>query len=345
MGCESCLVLDDTGRILWARSPELELPNASTTKMVTALVAARADDGGLVRISRSAAATGGGGPQLRAGARFTVPQLLGALLMASSNDAAVALAEHVGGSEAGFVEMMNDAARRLGASGTNFVNAHGLDAPGHYSTARDLALFGQALLDTPVLAEIVRRRAIVVPTQDGRQRFENTNLLLDRYPGGIGIKTGYTLGAGNVLVGAAEREGRTLVSVVMQSEDAFADTETLLDLGWRKLARQVLLRAGARIASVVFDPGGATTAVAAREVRGPSLRSDVTVSFEVSEVLSAPEAGQRVGVITVTENGATVASVPAVADRAVESDDGDSLASRVLGTILRFGSAVVPVHP
>jgi D-alanyl-D-alanine carboxypeptidase (penicillin-binding protein 5/6) len=335
-------LIDETGRVLWSRHPNLELANASTTKMVTALVAVEADDGEVVTISRQAASTGGGGPQLRAGDRFSVPQLLAALLMASSNDAAVALAEHVSGSEEAFVREMNLTARRLGATGTHFVNPHGLDAAGHYSTAHDLALFGRALLEEPLLAAIVRRRSLALPTEAGRERFENTNLLLEGYPGAIGIKTGYTIAAGNMLVGAARRDGRTLISVVMHSEDSFVDSERLLDYGWAKLRRRVLLPAGAEVAAIVFDPGGSTTAVASRDVVGSALQGEVTIAFESIETSTSPEEGGRVGTVNVSVAGDQIAAVPAIADRGVPPDPHRGLIVRILEWLLLVGSRVIP---
>jgi D-alanyl-D-alanine carboxypeptidase len=262
--------------------------------------------------------------------------------MASSNDAAVALAEHVSGSEEAFVDEMNLAARRLGATGTHFVNAHGLDTPGHYSTAHDLALFGREILSEPLLAAIVRRRSLTVPTVEGRERFENTNLLLQGYPGAIGIKTGYTIAAGNVLVGAARRDGRTLISVVMDSEDSFLDSERLLDYGWSKLRRRVLLPAGTEVATIVFDPGGATTVVASRDVKGSALRGEVATRFDLDEGVAAPGSGARVGTVSVSVAGSQIASVPAAATRTVPPDPHQGLVVRIIEWLLVIGSRVVP---
>jgi D-alanyl-D-alanine carboxypeptidase (penicillin-binding protein 5/6) len=315
--------------------------------MVVALVTQAADPEPMVLVSAEAAATGGGGPQLRAGDRLPVSKLLAALLMASSNDAAVALAEHVAGSSERFVAMMNRLARSLGATGTHFVNPHGLDEPGHHSTAHDLALFGEELLDTPALARIVARRSLKVATTEGVQRFENTNLLLETYPGAVGVKTGYTIAAGNVLVAAAERGGRRLVSVVMNSADAFRDSSTLLDRGWRLLRRGVLLARGDPVASVVFDPGGATTAVAGATVRGPNDPASVVVSFIGRPAgAPAPAPGERVGTVRVVDDkGRIVATVPALAEGRVDEATGDSPAARLLGDILALGAKLIPVAP
>ncbi|HZA19875.1 MAG TPA: serine hydrolase, partial [Actinomycetota bacterium] len=138
--CAACVVMDDTGRVLWARAASTARPSASTTKMVTALVVvSTTEPGDVVQVSATAASVGGGGLDLSPGDVFTVRDLLHALLVTSSNEAASALAEHVSGSQEAFVDRMNRRAGSLGASGTHFVNPHGLDAPGHVSTAKDLA--------------------------------------------------------------------------------------------------------------------------------------------------------------------------------------------------------------
>jgi D-alanyl-D-alanine carboxypeptidase (penicillin-binding protein 5/6) len=244
--CAACILVDDTGRVLFARAPDAERPNASTTKMVTALVTvARAGPDEVVGVSSRAASTGGGGLDLQAGDRYTVEALLYALLLSSSNDSAVALAEHVAGSEDAFVAAMNDFAQGLGARHTHFVNAHGLDTPGHYSSARDLARIAVALLRRPLLAEIVGASAAVIRAPAGSVEVENRNVLLESYTGAIGVKTGYTAGAGDTLVAAARRHHRLLVAVAMGSVSAAGDAAALLDYGWRRLARTLLIRASA----------------------------------------------------------------------------------------------------
>lgn len=345
MGCYACLVVDDHGQVLFARRADTPLPNASTTKMVTALVTVLSGAmGDTAVVSAGAAATGGGGPHLFPGERVPVDRLLEALLVASSNDAAEVLAEHVAGSEERFVDRMNHVAAGLGATDSNFANPHGLDAPGHHASARDLATFARALLATPSLARIVALRAVQVRTAGGQERFENTNLLLESYPGLLGVKTGYTLGAGNVLVAAAKRGGRRLISVAMRSADAFADTKRLLDYGWRRLRRGVLLRRGTPVASLVFDPGGATTAVSAATVRGLQDARSISVAFLPGRALETPvEAGALVGTVEVRSAGRVIERVPAVADRTVQRPESSFLAN-ALARILSFGAAVVPVN-
>lgn len=248
--CVACVVEDDTGRMLWGRAEHDPLPNASTTKIVTALVTVEEVDlDEEVVVSTGAAATGGGGLDLMPGDRYSVAALLHALLMTSSNDAATALAEHVAGSQEAFVAEMNETLDRLGGEDSTFVTPHGLDTPGHEASAADLAMAGAALLENPVLEHIVGRREAEITGSGGTQLLENTNLLLDRYPGAIGIKTGSTALAGEVLVGAAERGGETVVAVAMQSTASFDDVAELLDFGFARV------KARAQAADLPWGPG------------------------------------------------------------------------------------------
>jgi D-alanyl-D-alanine carboxypeptidase len=167
---------------------------------------------------------------LEPGDRLTVRDLLYGMLLPSGNDAAIALAEHVAGSLPAFVELMNQKAATLGLSDTSFANPHGLDDPGLYSSAHDMALLGLELLRDPLLARIVRTSEYQ-PAWD-KPPVTNLNLLLKIYPGAIGIKTGFTDTAGQTIVAAAERDGRTLVATVLHSEDLYVDAVELLEWGF-----------------------------------------------------------------------------------------------------------------
>lgn len=360
VGCESCLVLDATsGEVLFARNARVPLPNASTTKMMTALlVVEAAGPRELVHVSAEAAAVGGGGLDLSTGDVYTVRDLLYALLLDSSNEAAAALSIHVEGDTASFVAAMNRKARALGARDTRFTNPHGLDAAGHRSTARDLATIGLALLEQPQLARIVATPSRAIATPGGTEVVENRNALLEGYKGAIGVKTGQTLGAGEVLVAAARRDGRFILTVAMRSQDAAADSRQLLDYGFSRLraaaAEQrrreraaaaeegVVLAIDQHVGALVFDPGGATGVVAAAEVsaRG-ELRDDVSIVFTPSEELLLPlERGEEIGTVQVMSGDELLGTVPALADDAVEVED-PSWGTRALTGLLRTAAVVM----
>jgi len=222
----------ESGVTLLEHAADEELPMASVTKLMTALVVRRnVDLDDRVRISEEAAAVGEAEIGLVAGEVWSVRDLLAAVMVRSANDAAYALAEYAGGSIEGFAEMMNSMGVEMGLEHSHFMNPHGLDEDGHYTSARDLTVMAEAVLDDEVLAQLGRTGIIrFKPAPDGTDRIAvNTNKLLHRYPGVIGLKTGYTGKAGRVLVSATEIEGQTVIAVVMGSEDHFADTAAILD--------------------------------------------------------------------------------------------------------------------
>jgi D-alanyl-D-alanine carboxypeptidase (penicillin-binding protein 5/6) len=232
----SALLMDDsTGTLLWSQQPDARRAPASLTKMMTALVVRAGDSLSTVFVvTPLAAATPGSSMNVVAGQRLTVLQLLYGLLLPSGNDAAVVLAQGTAGSVPAFVAQMNARAQAMGLTGTHFVNPHGLDAAGHYSTALDLAMMGRAILQDPLLAQIVQTRRQIIRAPDGRVLFDlhNLNELLGTYPGADGIKTGTTNAAGENLVAADRQNGHQVLAVVLGSTDRYADARTLLNYGW-----------------------------------------------------------------------------------------------------------------
>jgi len=220
------------GAPLYGLNEHLRLAPASLTKIATALVAyERADlsetanvrvNSGLLHASTASTVMG-----LEPGMRLSLEDLLYGLLLVSGNDAAIAIADHVAGNTPAFVAMMNALAQTLGLRDTRFANPHGLDEAGHESSAHDMALLGRALLAQPELAAIVRTKRYQ-PAWDGPEVW-NGNELLDRYPGAIGVKIGYTERAGQTIVAAAQRDGRTVVVSLLSAWDRYADATALLD--------------------------------------------------------------------------------------------------------------------
>ncbi len=235
----SALLFDlDTGRVLWRRAPTLVLPIASLTKMMTALVVVdREPPDAQVRVTKEALAYRGSGVGvLPRGKRVKLETLLNGLLLPSGNDAAIALAQRVSGTVAGFVERMNARAAELGLQCSRFTSPDGFVDAGNHSCASDLAALARGVLDEPRLARIVRRRQAVLPfpIKGGRIYLYNNNPLLQRgYPGAIGVKTGYTDVAGRCLVAAAARGGRRLAVVLLHSPDPAGQAVKLLDRGFR----------------------------------------------------------------------------------------------------------------
>ena len=203
------------GRELWSRNPDLRLAPGSLTKMMTGLlVLERADPGQVATVSPEASRETGTRLGLETGDRMLVIDLLAAALLGSANDACHALADHVAGSEKKFVVLMNARAREMGLSRTRFANACGHDAPGLYSTARDLARLAETAMGNPVFAKIAGIVGGGVSTADGGKKYpiENKNELIGRYRGALGVKTGFTGSAGKCLVALAERGGNGFFS-------------------------------------------------------------------------------------------------------------------------------------
>jgi serine-type D-Ala-D-Ala carboxypeptidase (penicillin-binding protein 5/6) len=312
--CGACIVVDDKGRELFSRAADDHRSNASTTKMVTALIVENSvalDD--TVVVSSNAASIGRGGLDLLPGDSYSVEELLYALLLTSSNDSAVALAEHVSGSEEAFVTRMNRLVGSLGAGDTHFVTAHGLDAFDHYSSAHDLAVIGARLLKEPSLAAIVATPRVTIEGPRGPLDLENRNLLLEAYRGAIGIKTGFTAQAGNVLVAAARRSGRTLVAVAMGSADATADARVLLDYGWARLQRTIVVPKGRPIGALVWVSGGATGVITTEAIRGLVDPTNLEMRFEPTDLSDFVHAGDQVGRLIVTEGSKQIGSVATIA--------------------------------
>jgi D-alanyl-D-alanine carboxypeptidase len=227
----------DTGAVLWRRQPDRVLPIASLTKMMTALlVVDRAPPDARVRVTKEALAYKGSAVGvLPKGKRIKLETMLNGLLLPSGNDAAIALAQRISGTVAGFVAHMNARAGDLGLACTRFSSPDGFEDAGNHSCAIDLAEMARAVLDRPRLARIVARRRAVLPfpIKGGRiYLFNNNPLLRTGYPGTIGIKTGYTEAAGRCLVAAARRNGRRLGVVLLHSPDPGRQATQLLNRGF-----------------------------------------------------------------------------------------------------------------
>jgi len=237
---QTWLVYDETyDRVLAEHLADESRPMASTTKMMTALVALeRGDLDDLVTVSEEAAAVGEAEIGLVAGERLPLEALIASLLLQSANDAAMAIAEHIGGDVDAFVALMNEEAARLGLEETRFANPHGLDAAGHYSSARDLLTIARAGMAIPMFAELVGSRSFELPpAPEGAKRVaRSTNELVATYDGAFGVKTGYTDRAGLVLIAGADRAGRRVYAVVMGSEDHFADAARLMNYAFDEFA-------------------------------------------------------------------------------------------------------------
>ena len=231
---EAAVVMDlDTGQVLYGKGEHERRPPASLTKVMTGYLAGKQFQAQQwITVSETAASTGESSLNLKTGDVLTFDALLHGALMKSANDACVALAEYMAGTEKIFVQNMNLQACLLGCKDTNFCNSNGLPAEGHYSSAYDLALMTRAAMQNETFAAIVQKQQYMVHWQDGRQLLvRNTNRLLREYPGAIGVKTGTTNEAGQCLIAVAEKAGKRVIVVVLKSKNRFYDAVALLDYG------------------------------------------------------------------------------------------------------------------
>ncbi|MCC6442287.1 MAG: D-alanyl-D-alanine carboxypeptidase [Armatimonadetes bacterium] len=315
-----------TGQVLAEKNSRLRRPPASTTKIMTAIVALEnvgLDD--IVTVGKSAAETPYSSMNFKPGEKIKMRDLLYGMLLRSANDSCVAVAEHISGSVEKFVEMMNRRALELGCRDTRFVNPNGLHAPGHYTSAYDLALIARHAALIPEFNEFVRTQKKKIERSLNRQDIVVRNKcvrFLKHYKGADGIKTGYTRQAGHCFVGSATRGDWRLISVILKSPNIGVDTENLLDYGFQAFQPLWYARKGEPMQEVPVA-GGRTPLTALSERDGclavfrksrPRLKKEVRL-----EPVEAPvSAGQRVGTVRVSVNGRSVDEIALVADRSVE---------------------------
>ena len=263
---KSAILVDNlSGKVLYEKNADEKLAPASMTKLASMLMVMEAIDNGnlkfedKVTISEEAANMGGSQVFLQAGEVYTVYDLLKSVAIASGNDAVVALAEKIGGSQSGFIDMLNKRLKEIGATNTNFVNAHGLDAEGHYSTARDMSIIARELLKHPKILEFTSIYEEYLEKNDGsRIWLVNTNKLVRFYDGVDGLKTGFTGTAGYCLTATASKNNFRLISVVMgedTSENRSSDTVKMLNYGFNTFKINIIKTKGESLGKVRVERG------------------------------------------------------------------------------------------
>ncbi len=310
-----------TGEVLARDNDHERLPIASITKLMTVLVTlqhARLDD--VVTVSRRAAAVGESSIYLEKGEQLTVEELIEAALIQSANDAAVALAEHVGGSQAAFVRMMNEEAARLDLRDTHFANPDGLDAPGHYSSAHDVTKLARIAMKNPVIRGIVDERTASI---SGGRVLHTWNDLLASFPGLLGVKTGHTSEAGWSEVAAARAHGVTVYATLLGAptrESRNADLAELLSWGLDRY-RTIRLVSTERVYATAKAPYGRNPLLL---VSRRSVTRIVRVDRPLVERVTAPTVvslpvvkGQQLGEVQVYAGAKLIASSPLVASRSI----------------------------
>ena len=334
IGGKSALLMDvGTGTVLYEQNAHEKLAPASVTKVMTMLLIMEAIDSGkigwddTVTASEAAAAKGGSQVYLKVGETMTVTDMVKSIAVSSANDCACAMAEHIAGSEAGFVQLMNQRAKELGMNDTNFVNCTGLDddpaAKEHVTSAYDIAIMSRELMKNH--PDIQKFTTIWMDTvRNGAFGLANTNKLVRFYPGATGLKTGFTSGAGYCLSATAQRDGLGLIAVVMgceSSQQRFAACKQMLDYGFANFA-QVEPEVTGGTVPVRLGKKDSVKAVPAEPVQlliDKAQSNQVQVQTVLEESVSAPVSkGQRLGTLTVKVGEQVLLQVPMVAQEGVE---------------------------
>ena len=342
-----------TGTVLFEQNAQEPLPPASVTKVMTMLLIMEAIDGGTLKwedtVTASAAAAAKGGSQifLKEGETMSVSDMVKSIAVSSANDCACAMAEHLAGSEAAFVERMNQRAKELGMENTHFVNCTGLDdepnAAEHRTSAGDIALMSRELLTKH--PDIRQFTTIWMDTvRNGTFGLSNTNKLIRFYPGATGLKTGFTSSAGYCLSASAQREGMELIAVVMgskTSQERFTACKSLLDRGF---ASHCLITPEVSDGQVPVILGTCDTVTAVPN-RTPQLLIDksqqgtVTTETELKEEITAPVSkGQRLGTLTIKSGQQVLDQIPLIAQETVPKLTFGQLYLKILKTTAMGGS-------
>ncbi len=348
---KSAVLMDGaTGTVLYEKNSHEAMPPASVTKVMTMLLIYEAEEAGQfkwedsVQVSEHAAGMGGSQVFLEPGETQTAAAMTKCIAIASANDAAVAMAEFVAGSEEAFVERMNKKAEELGMKDTHFVNACGLDVDGHETSAYDIALMSRELMTRfPEIQEYTTtwQDTIIHKTRKGESEFglTNTNKLIKWYEGATGLKTGSTGKALYCLSGTAERNGLHLIGVVMAAPDfkvRFQETMKLLDYGFANYTAQKGLPAGQEMAEIPVTKGMADSVpVVVKEEISMLLKKDMSGDWETqTEVLPSMDApvaaGEKVGELVYLINGEEVGRTDLVTAEAVEKANINTMLQRML---------------
>ncbi|MDD2497998.1 MAG: D-alanyl-D-alanine carboxypeptidase [Desulfitobacteriaceae bacterium] len=323
------LIEAETGRVLFEKKSHEQLPIASTTKITTALITLEREKNlqKKVRVPADFINPGEAGIWLEPGERHTLEDLLYALLLRSANDAAAVIAAAVGGSEADFIQLMNDKVRELGLKDTHYVNPHGLHDEDHYSSAYDLAMITREALTYEEFRKVIMtdRHILPWPGHEYSRVVHNRNNLLDTFDGADGVKTGYTSQAGSCLVGSATRNGMQLIAVVLHSDGMYDDTAKLLEYGFKNYEAQQLISKGKVFGKVPVE-FGKTSEVRAVAARGLSTAMRKTERDQVEQRIDLPakvqapiEKGQNLGTVTVKIGTDTFMRVDLVAGESVKN--------------------------
>ena len=347
LNAKSAILIEmNSGKVLFEKDADVKMPPASITKVMTLLLVMEAieakkfDYNTEVTCSEHAASMGGSQIWLEVGEKMTVDELLRASAIGSANDATCALGELVSGSEEGFVSLMNERAKALSMTNTEFKNCSGLDADGHLTTARDIAIMSRELLKHN---DITKYTTVWMDSlRDGKTELVNTNKLVRFYDGATGLKTGTTSGAGCCLSASATRDGLSLIAVVLgcdTSNNRFQDAKKLLNYGFSNYGNAIIKINQDELPELPVSKGTTATLTLSSEESVSFLvtkgkEGDIQKSFDLPERMVAPvKAGETVGTITFSLDGKTIGQIPIIASNNIKKMTYLNAVSKVLSSL------------
>ena len=322
LSAKSAILIDaENGTVLYQKNAFVKLPMASTTKIMTALVAIESGDvDRLVKIDNRARGVEGSSIYLSEDEVMSMRDLIYALLLASANDVATAIAIEISDSIEDFADLMNKKAEELGLTSTHFVTPHGLHDDEHYTTAYDLAKLTAAALKNETFLEICSSKSKTIPLNqnEGTRYLTNHNKLLSSYRGCIGVKTGFTKKSGRCLVSAAERDGLRLIAVTLNAPDDWHDHTNLLDFGFERYTKLTISKKGNFRISLAVSGGNSTTvnAINSDDISALLTTSHGKISYKIEAIrpITAPiKSGDVIGRVVFYEGQREIATSPLVA--------------------------------
>lgn len=356
---QGAILMDfDTGRVLWEKNSDKPMPMASTTKIMTAIMAIESGklDEVVVASKRAACA-----PQVKmglsTGEKHVLSDLLYPLMLQSSNDSAIAIAEHIGGTVEEFCRLMTVKATELGAKDTVFETPNGLDSGDHHSTAYDMALITRYALNNEKFKEIINTRGITIPVDGGDYKsysIVNKNRLLNEYDGALGVKTGFTGKAGQCFVGAAKRGEQTLITVVLASgwgtagkEQKWRDTKSMLNYGFETFNSTKIIDAGTFVKNipVLLSREGSVGLSIKDEVSMPLSKSEaenIKTKYLLPQEIEAPvDKGTKIGKALFYVGEELLGESDIIADNSIARHDFKTMLGKIINNWLNVGGECI----
>jgi len=315
----ACVIEAMTGRVLYEKNADERAAMASTTKIMTAVIAlenTKPDD--IVTMSRNAAYQEGSSAYFKIGDEVRMMDLLYGLMLNSGNDAAVAIAEHISGNTEDFAVLMNEKAKEIGASDTSFINPNGLYDEKHYTTAEDLAKITAYAMENETFCDIVssKTKEITVVNTGVKMYFSNHNKMLKTYDGATGVKTGFTKKAGRCLVSSAKRDGIELIAVTLNAPDDWTDHKNLLDEAFSKVEVKTIVRKGQKISEIIANDTK-IGAICSEDIIVPyfGAASEYELVTHLVKNISAPvNDGDKIGICDVVYDGKVIKQFDLLSD-------------------------------